>query len=180
MRKFHNICVYCASSSRVDEGYITMADAVGQLIASSGAALVYGGANVGLMGACADAVLEKNGKVVGVMPRCLMEREVAHEGLTTLHITETMQERQKMMADLSDAFVVLPGGIGTLAEFFEIITWRYLELHSKPIFILNHNEYWNHLIAMLEKSQQDGFLYRDLSDLVTVCDGFEDFRQYLS
>ena len=179
MTSYPNICVYCASSNRVDSKYLELSSNVGDFIASSGRKLVYGGGHVGLMGVAADAVLNKGGDVIGVIPQCLMDREVAHKGLTELHTTSTMQERQQMMADLSDAFIVLPGGLGTLAEFFEIITWRHLGIHDKPVFVLNAFGYWNSLLEMLEKVGDEGFLYKDLSELFIVFDTLEDLQEYL-
>lgn len=149
------------------------------MIAHSGRKLVYGGGHVGLMGAAADAALEVGGDVIGVIPQCLKDREVAHTGLTELHTTETMQERQQYMADLSDAFIVLPGGLGTLAEFFEIITWRHLGIHDKPVFVLNAFGYWDLLLEMLEKAGEEKFLYKDPAALFTVVDGLHDIEKQL-
>ena len=180
MISYPNICVYCASSNRVDPQYLELSRQVGEFIASSGRKLVYGGGRVGLMGRCADAVLEQGGEVIGVIPQCLKDREVEHTGLTRLHTTETMQARQQKMADLSDAFIMLPGGLGTLAEFFEIITWRHLGLHDKPVFVLNADGYWDHLFKMLDKAGDEGFLYKELSSLFTVFDTLEDLKRHLS
>ncbi|NCT41718.1 MAG: TIGR00730 family Rossman fold protein [Alphaproteobacteria bacterium] len=180
MSKYQNICVYCASSNRVDPKYTKLARDVGTFIASSGRTLVYGGGHVGLMGAAADATLDGGADVIGVIPQCLMDREVAHKGLTSLHITKTMQERQQQMADLSDAFVMLPGGLGTLAEFFEIITWKHLGLHDKPVFILNAFGYWDLLLDMLVKAGDEKFLYEDTSHLFTVCNTLGDLKVKLS
>jgi len=179
MTSLKNICVYCASSSSVDPKYRQLATDLGQFLGQENRTLVYGGGHVGLMGACADAVLEQSAKVIGVIPQYLKDREVAHEGLTVLHVTDTMQERQKKMADLSDAFVMLPGGLGTLAEFFEIITWKHLTLHDKPVFVLNAYGYWDQLFAMLAKAGEEKFLYKDTAELFTVCDSLEDLKKHL-
>ena len=176
MSDLQNICVYCASSSSVDSKYKALAHDVGGMIADAGKTLVYGGGHVGLMGAAADSALDKGGEVIGVIPQNLKDREVAHTGLTQLHTTDTMQARQQMMADLSDAFIVLPGGLGTLAEFFEIITWRHLELHQKPVWVLNTFGYWDLLLEMLDKAQDEQFLYKDPSDLFSVYGSVEDIR----
>lgn len=132
-----NICVFCGSSTIVDGKYLRAARDVGVMLAQNGYGVVYGGGNIGLMGAAADAALEAGGKVIGVIPKFLRDKEVAHKGLTELHLTETMHERQVGMAERSDAFVVLPGGLGTLAEFFEVLTWKQLGLHDKPIMLVN-------------------------------------------
>ena len=180
MSIFSSICVYCASSNAVDSCYLTLASEVGARIARNGQQLVYGGGHVGLMGACADAALEAGGEVIGVIPQCLVEREVAHENLTALHVTDTMQARQQKMADLSDAFIVLPGGIGTLAEFFEIITWQQLGLHTKPIYVLNAFGYWNDLLAMFDKARNEKFLYKSQPDIFDVCDDLSQLSEKLS
>lgn len=179
MSDLQNICVYCASSGSVDPKYKALATDVGGMIADAGKRLVYGGGHVGLMGAAADAALEKGGEVIGVIPQSLKDREVAHNGLTELHTTNTMQERQQMMADLSDAFIMLPGGLGTLAEFFEIITWRHLGLHDKPVLVLNAYGYWDLLFDMLNKAQSEQFLYKEPSALFSVYDSVDDIRLHL-
>ena len=175
MTSFQNICVYCASSGAVDAKYLTVARDVGQSIAKSGKGLVYGGSHVGLMGAAADAALAADGDVIGVIPQHLKDREVAHIGLTELHTTHTLQERQQRMADLSDAFVVLPGGLGTLAEFFEVVTWKQLGLHDKPIFVLNSYGYWDSLLKMLDEARQGKFLYDRPDALFEVLENANEF-----
>jgi len=179
MGLYQNICVYCASSNRVDPKYIALARDVGAIIAGASRRLVYGGGHCGLMGATADAALDGGGEVIGVIPQYLKDREVAHLGLTALHITDTMQERQQQMADLSDAFIMLPGGLGTLAEFFEIITWKHLGLHDKPVFVLNVFGYWDSLLDMLDKAGAEGFLYEGSRDLFEVVSSVEDIRARL-
>lgn len=179
MNNFQNICVYCASSNAVDPKYKDLARDVGAFIAGHNKRLVYGGGHVGLMGAAADAALDAGGEVIGVIPQCLKDREVAHTGLTELHTTETMQERQQKMADLSDAFIVLPGGLGTLAEFFEIITWRHLGIHDKPVFVLNAFGYWDLLLDMLNKAGEEKFLYKDMAELFTIINGLHEIEGQL-
>lgn len=180
MSALKNICVYCASSNNVDPKYKQLAGELGTLLAQNNRTLVYGGGHVGLMGACADAALNNGGKVIGVIPQSLKDREIAHQSLTKLHITNTMQERQQKMADLSDAFIMLPGGLGTLAEFFEIITWKHLSLHDKPIFVINAFGYWDHLLTMLAKAGDEGFLYEETSQLFEVFKNLDDLKKHLT
>ena len=173
------ICVFCGSSQRVEPHYKEQAQALGRVLAGLGLTLVYGGARIGLMGALADEMLGRGAEVIGVIPEHLKEKEVAHSGLTHLHITQTMQERQKKMADLADGFVILPGGLGTLAEFFEILTWKSLGLHTKPIFMLNQGGYWDHLRALFDQMADEKFLYEKSSDLFMVLENIEDLTQWL-
>lgn len=179
MTLYQNICVYCASSNDVDPKFKMLARDVGAAIAQSGRRVVYGGGHVGLMGAVADAALDMKGDVIGVIPQCLVDREVAHKGLTELYTTETMQARQQDMADRSDAFIVLPGGLGTLAEFFEVITWKHLGLHNKPVFVLNAFGYWDLLLEMLQKAGDEKFLYEETDALFTVCDSMVSLKEQL-
>jgi uncharacterized protein (TIGR00730 family) len=153
-----NICVFCGSSSGTDVIYSTAAKELGRLIGTSKSTLVYGGGNVGLMGILADATLAASGEVVGVIPDFLLRREVAHHGITRLEVVETMHERKKRMADLSDAFIAMPGGWGTLDELAEILTWKQLGLIDSPIGLLNTNSYFDHLIAQMKVMARDGFL----------------------
>lgn len=145
------------------------ASTLGRLLAQHGIGVVYGGASIGLMGALADACLAAGGEVIGVIPRHLAVREVAHEGLQDLRVVETMHERKALMASLSEAFIVLPGGFGTLEEMFEVITWRQLELHDRPVTIVNSGRYFDPLLAFLDRAVQQGFLrpaHRSLLDVV--------------
>jgi uncharacterized protein (TIGR00730 family) len=152
------ICIFCGSSTGVGTGYEEAARTFATLMARRRIRLVYGGASVGLMGAIADTALAEGGEVVGVMPRALVDREIAHSGLTELHIVETMHERKAMMADLSDAFVALPGGLGTLEELFEVWTWGMLGLHAKPYGLLNVDGYYTPLIGFLDHARDEGFI----------------------
>lgn len=154
----NNICVFCGANAGVLPQYRQQAEEMGRLIAESGKTLVYGGGNVGLMGIIADAVLQYNGKVIGVIPDFLLKKEVGHTGLTEQVIVQTMHERKQRMSDLSDAFIVLPGGIGTLEEFFEVFTWAQLGLHAKPFAILNSEEYYKHLLLFLDHAVEHRFL----------------------
>jgi uncharacterized protein (TIGR00730 family) len=153
-----SICVYCGSNSGSKPAYTERAAALGDRIAKEGLRLVYGGGNVGLMGTVANAVLEAGGKVTGVIPKQLADWEVAHRGLTELHVVESMHERKAKMAELSDGFVALPGGIGTLEELIEVYTWSYLGIHSKPLGLVNTDGYYDGLTAFLDHSVTEGFL----------------------
>lgn len=153
-----HICVFCGSSSGESPVYLEAATRLGAILARKRLTLVYGGSKVGLMGRLADAVLEHGGEVVGVIPRALVNREVAHGGLTELRIVGSMHERKAVMAELADAFITLPGGLGTLEEFFEVVTWGQLGLHRKPSGILEVNGYFQPLIRLLDHAVQEGFL----------------------
>src|SRR5687768_3375935 len=149
-RILQRICVFCGSSTGSNPAYRHVADGLGRAIARSGRRLVYGGGNVGLMGVVADAALADGGEVTGVIPRHLVEREVAHAGLSELRVVDSMHQRKQSMADLSDAFIVLPGGLGTLEEFFEVWTWGQLGLHRKPYGLLNVAAYFDPLLTFLD------------------------------
>lgn len=152
------LCVFCGSSPGNRPDYLRLARDVGELIAGSGHTLVYGGGRVGLMGALADAALGAGGRVVGVIPGFLVDREAGHGGLTELHVVATMSERKLLMGDLSDAFLALPGGIGTMDELFEAWTWSQLDLQRKPCGLLNYAGYYDELIAFIERMESEGFL----------------------
>ncbi|MHA6203254.1 LOG family protein [Dyella soli] len=152
------LCVYCGSSNGKHPEYAEQAHAFGTEMARRGVALIYGGGKVGLMGTVADAVLAGGGKVVGVIPRQLVEREVAHPGLSELVVVETMHQRKTRMFELSDAFVALPGGFGTLDEMFEMLTWAQLGLHRYPCAFLNVRGYYDRLHAMMDHMAQEGFI----------------------
>jgi uncharacterized protein (TIGR00730 family) len=130
---------------------------LGKQMAERKIRLVYGGGRVGLMGACADGVMAHGGEVIGVIPQHLQDREIGHSGLTELKVVDNMHTRKRMMFDLSDAFIVLPGGLGTLEEFFEVVTWRQLGMHDKPIIVLNADGYWDGLVGMIDGIIDDGF-----------------------
>jgi uncharacterized protein (TIGR00730 family) len=152
------ICVFCGSNTGSDSIYVSAARSLGALLAREGIALVYGGGSVGLMGELADSVLAAGGQVIGVIPHALWAREVGHRGLTDLHIVDTMHERKAMMADLADAFIAMPGGLGTLEEIFEIWTWAQLGLHAKPVGFLDINGYWSPLMHFLDRAVRERFL----------------------
>jgi uncharacterized protein (TIGR00730 family) len=152
------ICVFCGSSFGIRPLHREAAQTVGRLLGRRGVGLVYGGGNVGLMGTVADACLNEGGRVIGVIPQALVDKEVAHTGLTELRIVGSMHERKSVMADLSDAFVALPGGYGTWEEFFEVLTWSQLGLQRKPCAMLNVGGYYDPLIEMADKAAAEGFL----------------------
>jgi uncharacterized protein (TIGR00730 family) len=152
-----SLCVFCGSRFGTDPGARALAVALGKLLAREGIALVYGGGGVGLMGLLANAALENGGKVVGIIPRFLLQREAGHLRLTETLVVETMHERKLEMFERAEAFVVLPGGIGTLEELFEVLSWRTLGLHTKPIVIVDQNGYWESLAALLRAVVEGGF-----------------------
>jgi len=152
------VCVFCGSSVGARPEYLAMARALGQTLARRGLGLVYGGASVGLMGAVADAALSAGGEVIGVLPRSLQQREIAHLALTELHIVDSMHTRKAMMAERADAFIALPGGLGTMEELFEVLTWRLLGIHRKPAGLLDVAGYYAPLTTFLEHSITEGFL----------------------
>jgi uncharacterized protein (TIGR00730 family) len=152
------VLVFCGSSPGGRPEYTQCAEALGRMLASRGLELVYGGAHVGLMGTLADTTLGAGGKVIGVIPNRLVEAEIAHAGLTELHVVETMHERKALMAELSDAVIALPGGTGTLDELFEMFTWSQLGLHHMPIALLDVCEYWQPLLRFLEDAVNERFL----------------------
>jgi len=169
MTKRLSVCVYCGSRDGADPAHARAAQAIGRSIARRGWQLVYGGGRAGLMGRVADAALAAGGRVVGVIPRTLMEREVGHAGLHELHVVETMHQRKLMMAECSDAFVALPGGLGTFEELFEVWTWRQLGYHDKPIGLLNSNGYYDALLGFLAETVERGFVSGEQHALLQVC-----------
>ena len=163
-----NICVFCGSRSGNREIYTQQARELGYFMAANGHGLVYGGGKVGIMGTIADAVLEKGGKVYGMIPKSLKDLEVAHEGVTELMVVGSMHERKKLMYDYSDAFIALPGGFGTLDEFCEILTWSQLGYHDKPIAFLNTEGYFDALLQHFQYSVDEGFVPQELKDRILV------------
>jgi hypothetical protein len=169
-----SICVYCGSSGRVDEVYRAAATRFGVLLAKAGIELVYGGGRVGLMGLLADAALASGGRVTGIIPVHLHDKEVGHTGLSELVIVDNMHERKRRMFELADAFVVLPGGLGTLDETLEIITWKQLELHDKPVVLVDVAGYWTPLLELIEHAVVSGFAARRALNLYRVAQRVED------
>lgn len=166
----NSICVYCGSSVGSREDYARAAAEVGHLLAEQGVRIVYGAGNIGLMGVLADAALEAGGEVVGVIPHALVARELAHNGVSELRIVDSMHERKALMADLSDAFLALPGGFGTFEELCEMLTWLQLGIHQKPCGLLNTLGYYDHLIAMFDRAVDDRFLRPQHRELLIVDD----------
>ena len=162
------LCVFCGASPGRTPAYAALAREVGEGLAARGIGVVYGGGRVGLMGALADATLAAGGEVVGVIPRRLVDRELAHPGLTELDVVDTLHERKARMAELADGFIALPGGLGTLEELAEVASWAQLELHRKPIGLLGPDGYWDGLLAWLDRAVADGFISADHRMLVAV------------
>ncbi len=160
MSSIRSVCVYCGSSLGESQVYQAQAEILGQLLGQNGIRLIYGGGRIGLMGVVADAALAAGGEVVGIIPGHLHDWEVGHTGLTELHVVDSMHTRKKMMVEMSDAFIALPGGMGTLDELFEVITWKQLKLHDKPILVLNTEDYWHPLLALIDSVMERGFARR--------------------
>jgi len=163
-----SLCVFCGSSTGHERAYVEAARTLGRMLAESGIRLVFGGGRVGLMGEVADAALAAGGEAVGVIPNSLVEREIAHTSLTDLYVVGSMHERKAMMSDLSDGFVALPGGTGTLEEFFEVLTWAQLGEHTKPCGLLNVAGYYDPLLAVFDHMVDRGFLSESNQALVLV------------
>lgn len=173
MSDVRSICVYCGASGRVADSYKTAARWLGLEIGHRGLGLVYGGGRVGLMGIVADAALDAGAPVVGIIPEHIQNLEIEHTGLTELHVVDSMHTRKRMMVERSDAFVVLPGGFGTLDETFEILTWKQLRLHDKPIVLVNMDGYWDPLLGLVEKLIHEGFARPEHRSLLRVVDTVE-------
>ncbi|MDR3515161.1 MAG: TIGR00730 family Rossman fold protein [Azospirillaceae bacterium] len=169
-----SVCVYCGAASGIGEDYKRAAHALGSAIADRDWQLVYGGGRVGLMGIVADAALSRGGSVIGIIPSHIQRREVEHLGLSELHVVDSMHTRKRMMVERADAFVVLPGGLGTLDETFEILTWKQLGLHAKPIIIVDIGGYWRPLLAAIDHAQSQGFLQPGYHALFSVVEQIED------
>jgi hypothetical protein len=168
MPSIRRLCVYCGSSDAVDRQYREAASELGAGLAAAGIGLVYGGGRVGLMGILADTALAAGGEVVGIIPTWLRDAELAHTGVTELLVVESMHERKRLMAEKADAFAVLPGGIGTLDEMFEIVSWKQLGLHGKPVLLADIGGYWAPLRALLDRIIQEGFARPETRELVRV------------
>lgn len=175
-----NICVYTGSSIRVAEHFHQLARDFGAAIAARGRGLVYGGGRVGLMGLCADAALAGGAPVIGIIPSHLQQWEVEHKDLTELLVVDSMHNRKRMMVERADAFVVLPGGFGTLDEAFEIMTWKQVHLHDKPIVILNSHGYWDPLLRLIEHVIQVGFAHETHTNLFKVATNVDEAFDMLS
>jgi len=178
--KLKRVCVFCGSSFGARPAYKEAAQRLGKALAARGIGLVFGGGCIGLMGAVADAVLAGGGEAIGVIPDSLMRREIGHRGVTKLHVVQTMHERKALMADLSDAFIALPGGYGTLEEFFEVVTWSQLGIQQKPCGLLNVEGYWDGLLKVLDHTVDEGFVRPENSQLVLVAQNPETMLNRLA
>ena len=165
---FRRVCVYCGSSAGILPEYRTAAEALGRRLVARGCGLVYGGGSVGLMGVIADAVLAAGGEVQGVIPQSLATRELLHTGVEPMHIVESMHARKALMAELSDAFIAMPGGYGTIEELFEVITWAQLGLHAKPIGLLNVAGFFDPLVQLVDHAVAEGFIKAGHRELIVV------------
>ncbi len=172
-----NVCVYCGSSAGSEPYFIEAARALGRVLAERDLGLVYGGASIGMMGAVADEVLRHGGRVIGVIPESLMQNEVAHSDLTELHVTAGMHERKTLMESHSDAFIALPGGLGTLEELFEILTWAQLGFHNKPCGVLNVAGYFDQLLGFLDQCVATGFIRHGHRNMLQVADSPENLLE---
>ena len=175
-----SICVFCGSHPGTDASYSEAARSLGRTLARKDLKLVYGGGRVGLMGTVADAALEAGGEVIGVMPRMLVEREISHDGLTELHVVGSMHERKALMAELSEGFVALPGGTGTLEEFFEVLTWAQLGEHGKPCGLLNVSGYYEPLLDLFDHMVDKGFLSEKHRAMLLVEEGAAELLETFS
>ncbi len=173
MAELRALCVYCGSSEGVDGRHVEAAAALGKAAAERGVRIVFGGGRVGLMGVMADAALTAGGAVTGIIPRHLMALEVGHEAIGDLKVVATMHERKMLMCDISDAFCVLPGGFGTLDETFEIVTWRQLQLHDKPVVLVNVGGFWDPLVALIAHQAKAGYIRPGHLDLLRVVDSVD-------
>jgi uncharacterized protein (TIGR00730 family) len=169
-----NIAVFCASANGNDPAYKAAAEELGRMLAAHNIGLIYGGAKVGLMLAVAEAALAANGKVVGVIPEVLVDLEVAHHGLTELHVTSTMHTRKALMGERADAFIALPGGFGTFEELFEVLAWHTLKLHAKPVVLLNINGFYDQLIAFLNHCVAEGMLKPKNYEILLIANSVEE------
>jgi hypothetical protein len=178
--KTNAVTVFCGSKSGNKKGYVENAIQLGQGLAKNGITLVYGGGNTGIMGAIANASLEAGGKVVGIIPKLLLEWEAQHEGLTELIVTEDMHSRKRLLYEKGDAAIILPGGMGTMDELFELLTWNNLSIHAKKVYVLNWEGYYDALIALLKTMEVEGFSYEHWEDRFIVCETTEAILQFFS
>ena len=174
MMTVKSLCVFCGSSMPKDPHYRALADCTGRLLAEQGIQVVYGGGHVGMMGTVADAALAAGGRVVGVIPEYLVARELGHGQITELRVVDSMHTRKQTMFELSDGFIILPGGFGTLEEAFEVITWKQIGMHDKPIAIIDGNGYWAPLISLMDEIVATGFARPSVRDVFTVVDSPEE------
>jgi len=178
--KISAVTIFCGSKVGNDPAFEAAATLLGKLLAGSNLKIIYGGGSKGIMGAVANAALSEGGEVIGIIPKLLLEWEAQHNGLTELIVTETMHERKLLLYDKGDAAIVLPGGMGTLDELFEMLTWNNLKIHDKKVFILNTNGYYNALIALMDTMDTQGFLYDNWRNRLIVCSSAEEIIEILS
>lgn len=171
---FARLAVYCGSATPSDPQYVALAREVGEALARAGIGVVYGGGNVGLMGALADAALAAGGEVIGVIPVSLVRHEIAHHRLTALHVVETMHQRKQLFTDLADGFVTLPGGVGTMDELWEAVSWAQLGYHAKPVGLLNHGGYYDQLIGFYRHMAGVGFVRPPHAGIIIEAEGLDD------
>jgi uncharacterized protein (TIGR00730 family) len=174
-----SLAVFCGSKSGNNPLFELHAKQLGHIISDKKITLIYGGGNKGIMGAVANAVLEKQGKVTGIIPQLLTDREHSHQGITELIVVEDMHVRKKMLYEKCDAAIILPGGFGTLDELFEMLTWNQLSIHNKQIFILNTAGFYNHLLAHAKTMQQENFLYDAIEERITIITLPEEMEKFL-
>jgi hypothetical protein len=174
-----NIAVFCASADGADPAYCAAAVELGRALAGRGISVVYGGAKVGLMRAVAESALAAGGRVVGVIPTVLVDLEVAHDGLTELHVTDTMHTRKALIGERSDAFVALPGGFGTFEELFEVLAWQTLKIHSKPVLLLNTKGFYDTLLEFLDECVEQGMLTQEKREIVLVAETVDEALRML-
>jgi uncharacterized protein (TIGR00730 family) len=179
MTEISSLCVFCGSKTGTDPAHAAAARQLGELMAERGVTLVYGGGRIGLMGIVADAILEGGGRAIGVIPEFLKDLEVGNDDVSEQIVTNSMHERKTRMFELSDGFVVLPGGLGTLDETLEIVTWKQLQLHSKPVVVLNSGGYWSALTDLVQATIDGGFAHPAVEELFTMVDGADDVFEAL-
>ena len=178
--KINSLAVFCGSKNGNNPVYINHAKDLGKLLAKKNITLIYGGGSTGIMGAVADAMMEGGGKVIGIITKKLVDWEHQHKGITDLSIVDDMHIRKQRMYDLCDAAVILPGGVGTLDEFFEMVTWNQLSIHDKKIYIINSDNFFDFLLKHIQQMEKQGFLYESVLERITVLDEPEQLLQYLN
>jgi len=178
--KINSLAVFCGSKNGNNPVYTEHAKELGKLLANNNITLIYGGGSTGIMGAVADAMLENGGKVIGIITKKLVDWEHQHEGITDLSIVDDMHIRKQKMYDLCDAAVILPGGVGTLDEFFEMVTWNQLSIHDKNIYIINSDNFFDFLLKHIQQMEKQGFLYESVLERITVLDEPGQLLQYIN
>jgi len=178
--KINSLAVFCGSKNGNNPVYVNHAKELGKLLAKKNITLIYGGGSTGIMGAVADATMEGGGKVIGVITKKLVDWEHQHQGITNLSIVDDMHIRKQRMYDLCDAAVILPGGVGTLDEFFEMVTWNQLSIHDKKIYIINSDNFFDFLLKHIQQMEKQGFLYESVLERITVLDEPEQLLQYIN